>query len=148
MWKFHFFYCCYCCCRHRCWCYLCCFSCTLLVYSSLCTLQLNLHRESSFLSFICPWALSLHYTLIVSPSFDMFVAKLALAFASSCFFSLVRVHSIGAAAAAAAVATLFMSHIRNAYSKRSNFLHQCFKHTPVRVYVCVCIMVVFSFNYY
>lgn len=144
--KISLFYCCFCCCcRHRCWWYFSCccfFSCTLLIYSSVRTLELNLHRARAlFFLLICP----LHYlhTLTVSP-FDMFVAKLTncICYVLFLFFFLrVGVHSVGVAAAAA-VATLFMSHIRNACGKRSNFLHQCFKHsqvhnhTSIRAYVC------------
>lgn len=107
-------------------------------------------RESSFLYFICPWALSLlstthslfHHSIYVSGQVNQLHSLRLISLLLFVFTLLVLL-------AAAAVATLFMSHIRNAYSKRSNFLHQCFKHTLkcTSIRVCVCInMVVFSFN--
>lgn len=135
MWKFHFFYCCFCC-RHRCWCCFCSFSCTLLIYSSSSSSALyasvKLASRVSLIHLSMSIELTLHTHCFTIRY--MLAAKLTncIGYVSYFFFALVRVHSIGAGA----VATLFMSHIRNAYSKRSNFLHQCFKHTQVHEHTC------------
>lgn len=98
-----------------------------LFFSPYASVKLAL-RAVFFLSFL---SMSIELTLHTHCFSIRFVGQVNQCICYVLFLSLVRVHSIAAA-------TLFMSHIRNAYIKRSNFLHQCFKYTQTHKYTCVC----------